>query len=734
MKYLLAISVFYCVHLMNAQSNQPFAPHMEAYINGSSVNNLNPLDTGFVDVCLGDSIVFVATPDFYNSLETTGIGYSQDVNLNIDFEWTIDGVSYPNNDTIIFVVSVANGYLVNLIVTDQNGENSDLTSKIRVGVPPEFSGFYALNNYLCAGDTTQIFGGANGEGTSFTIPGGSFSTSTSQYVTDLTYLPDGSGVQYEAPITIGGFPQGATITNAQELNQICITMEHSYAGDLEIWLECPNGTIVALVNSYGAGALPGGVSGGGTHLGDPIDDSGGGGPGEGWEYCFSSVLNDIGPMTQNWGNTIPAPIFGEGSPSVDPNNIYAPESSFSGFTGCPFNGEWTLFVQDNLGIDDGYIFGWGIDFFYAGGNGVLDYQNTLDSAWWSPNATIIDNIGDSSILVVPQNGNDSYTFNVLDDFGCSYDTTITIAFDEALASMNVNTSVGCTPIIVTFDYSGSIGDSFYLDFGDGIYYFDTIPGIVSHFYSDATVGPAILYVNNGNCSDTANVTINTSSPITNYLSDSAVCGNVYDWNGDLIYNSGLYTQVNQGSNGCDSIVVLELTYVDESFGLSFSANQQLFTAPPFAVQFTNTTPNLSSYDFWWDFGDGTSVQSNNLNVFHEYTSNGSFSVTLYAADLIGSCSDTLIETDYIFTTGQSSINENDLVSYQIHPNPTSNLITIQSETPMNNKFKIFDQQGRQVMKGKLTGNNTEVSLGTLSGGSYTIQIEGNFKPSVIVKQ
>jgi len=733
MKYLLAISLFYCVHLMNAQSNQPFAPHMEAYVNGSMVNGLSPLDTGFVDVCLGDTVMFVATPDFYNSLETTGTGYSQDVNVNIDFEWTIDNISYPNNDSILYVVSVANGHLVNLIITDQNGENSDLTSKIRVGMPPDFSGVYALNNSICFGDTTQIFGGANGEGTSFTIPGGSFASSTSQYVTGLTYLPDGTGVQSETPITISGFPQGSTITNAQDLVQVCITMEHSYAGDLEIWLQCPNGTTVPLVNSYGAGAIPGGTSGGGTFLGDPINDSGGGGPGEGWEYCFSSVLNDMGPMTQNWGNTIPAPNFGNGNPSVDPNNIYEPESSFSDFTGCPFNGEWTIFVQDNLGIDDGYIFGWGLD-FYASTSGISDYQNTLDSAWWSPNATIIDNIGDSSILVVPQNGNDSYTFNILDDFGCSHDTTLTANVNEAIASMNVSPTGGCTPVIITFDYSQSIGDSFYLDFGDGIYYYNTLPEIISHFYSDDINNTAILYVNNDNCSDTAYVTINTSSPITNYISDSAVCGNPYNWNGDLIYNSGLYTQVNQGSNGCDSIVVLELTYVDESFDLGFSASQQLFTAPPFAVQFTNTTPNMSSYNFWWDFGDGTTTQSNNLNVFHEYSSNGLFSVTLYAADLIGSCSDTLIETDYIYTTGLNLVNENELVSYRIHPNPTSDLITIQSETPMNNTYRIFDQQGRQVMKGKLTGKNTEISLGKLSRGSYTIQIEGNFKPGVIVKE
>ncbi|MDB4650070.1 T9SS type A sorting domain-containing protein [Crocinitomicaceae bacterium] len=70
----------------------------------------------------------------------------------------------------------------------------------------------------------------------------------------------------------------------------------------------------------------------------------------------------------------------------------------------------------------------------------------------------------------------------------------------------------------------------------------------------------------------------------------------------------------------------------------------------------------------------------------------------------------------------------------VYPNPTTNLITIQSESVLNNKFKIYDQQGREVMNGKLTGKNTVVSLGILSRGTYTIKVEGNFKPAVIIKE
>ena len=709
---------------------QPINPHMEAYVNGGTTNALNPLDTGFVDICLGDTIMFVATPEFLSSFENTGTGYSQDVNSNIDFAWNIEGVTFSNNDTIWYIPTVANGYLVNLIITDQYDQSAEITSKIRISMPPDFSGVYAAQDAVCDGQATEIYGGSNGQGSSFTIPGGSFGSS--EYYAGLTYLPDGSGQQYAAPIDVSGYDAAATIQSESDLNQICITMEHSYAGDLEIWLQCPNGSIVPLLNSYNAGFLPGGNSGGSIYLGDPIDDAGGGGPGEGWEYCFSSVLNDIGPMSQNWANTIPAPNFGNNGPSLNPENIYAPESSFAMLSGCPINGEWTLFVQDNIGIDDGYIFGWGLD-FNADPSGVSGYQNSVDSAWWSPNPTIIQNLGDSSIIVAPDSSGGTYTFNILDDFGCSYDTTIFVGINEVSASIAADPTEGCAPLIVTFDYTNSIGNSFYLDFGDGTNSYDSIPDITSHLYSINDNFTATLYANNEGCSDTAYVNINAGETTTSYVTDSAYCAEVYNWNGFLIYDSGTYTQEFQTANGCDSTVVLDITFVEIDFALDFSADQQSFTEPPFVVQFTNETPDIDDYIFSWDFGDGTTLQSNDINVFHEYTSNGTFSVTLYADDIDVDCSDTLLQADYIFTTGQSSIYENEMVTYQIHPNPTSNLIYIQSEVPLNNTFSIFDQQGRLIRKGILEGKDTQVSLEDLSRGAYTIQVAGGFKPTVIIK-
>ena len=404
---------------------QPFEAHMEAFVNGVGPDAINPTDTGFVDICFGDSILFVAKPIFPNSLDSTGYGYSQNIDLDIDFEWNItDGNSYPNNDSIWFTPPARAGYLVDLKIEDQFPLNDRVRSKVRVSLLPSFEGTGPLQDSVCLGASTTLIGGVTEQDTvGVEIPSGSFELGGN--FAGLTYLPDGSGQQYQAPITINGFPGGSTITNEQDLNQVCITMEHSYLGDLEIWLQCPNGTTVPLVNSYSPGFLPGGNSGGGTFLGDPINDSGGGGPGEGWEYCFSSVFNDLGPLTQNLGNTIPAPNFGLNGPSINPDDVYAPESSFNSLVGCPVNGNWTIFVQDNLGIDDGYIFEWGLFFDASYFPGLGSYQTSVDSSWWNNDPTIISGQNDTSIVVQPQStGTYSYVFNVEDDFGCAYDTTV----------------------------------------------------------------------------------------------------------------------------------------------------------------------------------------------------------------------------------------------------------------------------------------------------------------------
>lgn len=418
---------------------QPFEMHLEAFVNGQGPNALNPIDTGYVDVCFGDSILFVAKPLFPHSSENNaGAGYSQNVN-NVNYTWNIsDGNTYPNNDSVWFKPPTRNGFLVELAVRDGYPQTKWINSKVRVSQIPNFSTTGPLSSTICLGETTNLLGGVTASDTvGVSVPAGSFQLGGNHAGT--TYLPDGNGHTYTTAIPITGFPSGSTIQNASDLNEVCLTIEHSFLGDLEIWLECPpvapatTGLYVGLIDGYNGGFLPGGGGGGGKFLGHPYDDWGGGNAGIGWEYCFSSAFNTYGPMsTGGYGNTVPVtaqagpPQLSSGT-SMNPNVVYEPVTNFTALQGCPINGNWKIHVRDNQSIDDGTIFEWSLYFDAAFLPGAGNYQNTIESSWWNNDPSIISGQNDTSIVVLPPTiGDHSYTFNVIDDYGCAYDTTVTI--------------------------------------------------------------------------------------------------------------------------------------------------------------------------------------------------------------------------------------------------------------------------------------------------------------------
>ena len=74
---------------------------------------------------------------------------------------------------------------------------------------------------------------------------------------------------------------------------------------------------------------------------------------------------------------------------MNPNGVYLPEDDFATFAGCPVNGQWTIVVQDNIGIDDGYIFEWGLFFDQSFFPNTSGYQNTVASDEWSSDPTIV---------------------------------------------------------------------------------------------------------------------------------------------------------------------------------------------------------------------------------------------------------------------------------------------------------------------------------------------------------
>ena len=395
---------------------QPFSPSIDAFINGNGYpgsSAMNPADTGYVDICFGDSILFIGDGNFIYSLENTGLGYSQ-TNDNSTFEWDFSDGSSFTGDSIWFAPADRQGYLLTLRITDPINNIRVIQAKVRVSTIPSFAETTALLDTICLGDTTLLLGGVTQTDTvgleptegSFEI-GGTFA--------GLTYLPDGSGVSYTTSISISGFDPGQTVVSGTDIQTMCVTMEHSYLGDLDMSLECPDGTSVSIFNAYS------GFGAGGTYLGEPIDDTGGT-PGIGWTYCFSSD-----PNIYTWGDM--ETEYNAGNfvdNAMNSGGVYQPEQTFDDFIGCPINGDWTITITDNLGADDGYIFEWGMVFNPDVNPNIEFYTPTLINEFWSESEDIIIDT-DTLVVVSPANtGDNFFVFNVEDDFGCSYDTTINV--------------------------------------------------------------------------------------------------------------------------------------------------------------------------------------------------------------------------------------------------------------------------------------------------------------------
>ncbi len=358
---------------------------------------------------------------------------NQDVNSML-IKWVLGNHNFIRGQGITeidHVYTEGNGYLATVYSQDATGAESYLKFMVRNSPRPEFT--LDENPVFCENETTEIAGGMNGDEVVGALAQAGSTSVTEFYGTEL-FLPDGNNNNYTTTIVVDGFPEGTTISNASDLAALCVNMEHSYLGDLEMMLTCPDGTGINIFNAYygGTGLFGPGFGGGGTFLGDANDD-GTADPGIGFDYCYSTdaTWGTLGEEHE-MGNTIPVSTFQPGT-AMTPG-VYQPEESFESFVGCPVNGEWILTVRDNWFIDNGYIFDWSLAFSEDVGAGLYEYE--LISAGWADN-DMITATNEGSIEITPTNGEPTdLVFSVTDENGCSFSNVVTVQVSDTLTAID----------------------------------------------------------------------------------------------------------------------------------------------------------------------------------------------------------------------------------------------------------------------------------------------------------
>lgn len=370
---------------------------------------------GIIRVCQGQSVNYVGSGTF----GTSGAGAT--------YTWNMGNGVTVNGQNINYTYPAVGSYMVNLTITDPSGctNSNAIAQNVQVSTTPTIS-TSATPSTLCTTQTSAL---------SANVTMNPYNVNCTPPVSGTTFLPDGSGVSYTTSITTNCYAPGSVITSANDFLNVCLNIEHSYLGDLDIEFICPNNQSITLK------AYPGG---GGTYLGGALDD-GGTGPGVGATYCFTP---SAGTLLVS-GSTVTA-----GSPagaSITPGN-YMPVDPFSGLIGCPLNGNWTIRVTDNLAIDNGYIFNW--DFNLAAAlQAVPSFTPTIVSQGWVADP-ILTSTGATTADVVPlSQGTPCFTYSVTDNFGCTY---------TAPQCITVNCGSSLPIELISFDATALTNERVYL--------------------------------------------------------------------------------------------------------------------------------------------------------------------------------------------------------------------------------------------------------------------------------
>ncbi len=312
-------------------------------------------------------------------------------------------------------------YIVSLSVYDNNDcRNLNLDPlQILVSTIPIFN--TAFVSPICVGTSAEINGDPIQSVTWTALP--------PQVVAGETYLADGAGFQYSSTLTFDFFEPGATLDNCDDFLNLFVNIEHTYLGDLGFSITCPDGTQVLLLD-WGQNG------GGGTFLGNAVDNDPNNDPGVGFDYGWAPGLTNGNLDDQPFGDLVPVdggPLGPNGN--AVPSGFYESDNDMCQLVGCPLNGGWTFSVSDNLGADNGYIFSWGISFDPSLFPDVTTFTPVIglqaDSSYWEgPN--IVNTSADGNLIEVLHDvpGSYDYTFYATNNFGCTFDTTVTLEVIE----------------------------------------------------------------------------------------------------------------------------------------------------------------------------------------------------------------------------------------------------------------------------------------------------------------
>lgn len=228
----------------------------------------------------------------------------------------------------------------------------------------------------------------------------------------------------------------------------------------------------------------------------------------------------------------------------------------------------------------------------------------------------------------------------------------------------------------------------------------------------------------------------------------------YEFNGQVLTNSGTYTDTIHHSNGLDTIATLNLivnnnytTSINHVGCESVNINGQsynftgifheihttvlgcdstidhyiIINSPPnnYVSQIAN---NLSAYYTggtyqWYNCDSAFILIAGATNSFYDAPVNGSYAVVITSSE---GC----IDTSACYTVSSVvGIDETNANSFYLFPNPANNILNLQTAIPLN--IQIYSIDGRLLISNKVL-NNTSFDMTDYAKGMYLLKASDNY--------
>lgn len=376
---------------------------VKAFIKSSSpiIDSTNSIVT-----CSGSVVNFKGSAIFFKP--------ESNIN-NANFTWDFgDGTILTDDSTVSHLFDKFGIYVVKLTVTDLTNNCSSSNNayvKVKVSNIPKIS---FVKNFekdsICATSEVNIKAIIESQ------PWTNFTNSKND-----TILINNDVNAITSSLNIGFFNDSQTVTTDTTI-KIYAYLEHSKLKDLEIKVICPNGGVSTLKeykSDYNKN----------TTLGEPIMIEGNNAKGLPYYYCWGTPSNySMNKATPSKHKYID--LLGGINTNVLylPSGQYKPEKeilSFSDLYGCPLNGEWKLQISDKANLNNGYLFGWGIDFQK---NLLPDslYLNPLYNSFNWKSVKLPNAVTDDSLVFTTtesDTGLVTVNFTIKNTHNCTFDST-----------------------------------------------------------------------------------------------------------------------------------------------------------------------------------------------------------------------------------------------------------------------------------------------------------------------